>query len=474
MSRTLEDRASPARVPRDGTPEQKAHLPRNFGLGLLSGVVGEAARDFIHPQLILVGMVVVLVGDRPGLASVLAALVTIADKLGALGPQLVVGSRLEHLERKRPAFIALTSARAVVLAGLVGTLWLLADGVTTGRLALFYGVFFVSCMLGGSGHVAFMDMTARMIPPGRISRFFGLRNFFGGAVSVAVGFLVIQPILSAEEGAGAYLTLAVVGGTLMVAGTVLFWFVREGDGPRARERTTLGQSLRRGLRWLREDRSYRMYFWLRVAFRICFLTLAFFIPYGKAQLEVAGTGVSVAVLGGIMIGTLKLSRVVSAAVWGTVGDTYGYRVCLLGSGAAFTVSPLLALAAPHVPTAFAVPIPFTTVQLTLPIMVYLLALATFGVALQASVIGGQRFLLTCAPPHRRPSYVGFANTITSPLTLLPLLAAGVVHWLGMSALFALVALGGVLYVWGARHIAPDRSVTPEADEAGAVAVKAAD
>jgi hypothetical protein len=75
-------------------------------------------------------------------------------------------------------------------------------------------------------------------------------------------------------------------------------------------------------------------------------------------------------------------------------------------------------------------------------VLYILALAMYGFGIKAVIIGGQRFLITAAPRENRPSYVGFVNTLTSPLTLLPLLAGVAVEVVGMDLIFAVAAAGG--------------------------------
>jgi hypothetical protein len=83
--------------------------------------------------------------------------------------------------------------------------------------------------------------------------------------------------------------------------------------------------------------------------------------------------------------------------------------------------------------------------------------------MQASIIGGNRFLIRNAPPHRRISYVGFMNTITSPLALLPLVGAWVANTFGMTALFAGILSGGVLAIAAAVYMRPERTDEAPAD-----------
>jgi MFS family permease len=194
---------------------------------------------------------------------------------------------------------------------------------------------------------------------------------------------------------------------------------------------------------------------LRLAFRINYVGFAFFIPYGTERLAYAGPG-GLAVLGGILVAAMKASRVAASALWGRLADRLGSRTTLVAAGALQLAAILLALLAPLLPRAFEVPIPGLDRGFDLPLCTYLLAMGMLAAGLAGNMIGGHRLLITNAPPHRRASYVAFLNTVTSPLTLLPLAGAYLAATAGMGWLFAAVASGGVLAVYGAVRMEPDR------------------
>jgi hypothetical protein len=497
------DPATPSQLP--AANPAPGHSRRNYVLGTLNGIVGAVSMDFIHPELILAGLVMALTGSYW-----LVALVTIINKAGSLVPQLQVGAYVEHKPRKRPFYVALTLVRLAAAAVLLVAIHSMPAGAAW-TLAAFFAAYLVWCVCGGAGHVIFLDMVGRLIPLRRVGTFFGTREFWGGILSLVAGWLIIQPILDSNRGlvareaaprptapsppdaydphAGApapsaassvaarrvadplvrtrvadnYLLLAAVGGALSVLAMTLLAASREEPGPRARRPTTLRESLRRGFRWLREDPDYRAYFWLRISFRITYLALAFFIPFGVARLRYTAHPLGVVALGGIMLATIKGSRVLASALWGRVVDRLGDRACLVAAGSLFSLGPALMLLAPVLPHAFSLRVPFTDAVLDLPLAAYLVALAVVGAAFQASIIGGNRFLIGHAPPHRRISYVGFLNTVTSPLTLLPALGALVAQTLGVTALYVGIAGGGILFLVWALRLSPDRPDTETPD-----------
>jgi hypothetical protein len=436
---------------------------RNYLLGVWSGTIGTAAYDFIHPDLILAGLVFALTSRAFGSdwAFFLVAFLSIINKGGSLLPQLYVSSRLEHHARKRPFYILLTVVRALGAVMLLGSMALLAWRVDWLTLSLFYLSFLVISVCMGAGFVITLDMFGRMIRLDRIGTFLGTREFWGNALSLVGGLVVITPILERCRDSDdtnllvfSYFWLVAIGTSLTVVAMVLLILCHEEPGPRAKRRGTLVQSLIRGWRWVKRNADYRAYLWLRISFRFTDLGMTFFIPYGVEKLSATGSVAEVALLGGVMVAVFKLSRVLSSALWGWMVDRRGDRSCLIGTGLCFTLAPMLALAAPLMPACFSAPLPLTEARMDLPLAVYLLALVVMGAAYQGSIIGGNRFLIGRAPPRRRLSYIGFLNTVTSPLTLMPLVAAVVAATLGVTTLFIVIVGGGLLYLYWALRVKP--------------------
>ncbi len=328
------------------------------------------------------------------------ALVSITNKGGSLLPQLYVSSHLEHHARKRPFYIVLTFIRGFGAAAIVASMALLAWQVNVLTLTAFFAAFLLVSICMGAGYVITLDMFGRMIRMDRIGSFLGTREFWGNALSLVAGLVVVTPILERCRNsddmallAHSYLYLAAIGTTLTVVAMVLLILCHEEPGPRAKRRTTLAESLVRGWRWVKRNPDYRAYLWLRIAFRASDLGMVFFIPYGTQKLTDAADPAKVVLLGGVMVATFKFSRVLSSALWGWMVDHVGDRSCLVGTGVCFTAAPLLALLAPLLPPVFGVPIPLTSATLDLPLAVYLGAMVIIGAAYQGSIIGGNRFLI---------------------------------------------------------------------------------
>lgn len=431
-------------TPQDAVP----HHRRNHAIGVFAGAIGGVGISFIHPELVIAGMIY-SVTESP----TLVATVTILSKLGALGPQLLASSYFEHHPRKMPSFFRVMLLRGLIIVGLLASMWGLTIAVNAWTLTAFFAAFLLLWAFSGAGHVLFMDMVGRMINRSDVGVFFARRHILGNALAIAAGLVIIQPVLDLLPTPQNYLLLAIIGGALITFDMYLWTRARETEGPRAKNRTTFRESLKRGKEWLRADHNYRCYLGMRVAFRLNYLGLAFFIPYGVSQLPYRGPG-TLAMLGGIMVATMQVSRLIASALWGRVADSWGFRSCMVGGSLLFLLSAGLALLSPHLPEAFALAVPYTKYVFNLPIVMYFLALLMLGVGLQGLIIGQQKFLVTSAPEHRRGSYIGFMNTITCPLTLLPLVGAAMVKWVGMESIFWLVVFGSAMSTFYAARMQP--------------------
>jgi MFS family permease len=430
------------------------HVRRNTRLGVISGAVNGLAMNFLHPELVLVGFIAAVTESPWAIA-----LIPVINKGGTVGMQLLASGIMEHSPRRRPYWIAMSAGRVASLSVLIVSMYMMvrSDGIWP-WLGVFYAAFLVQCVLLGWSHVVLTDMIGRLIPPGRVGSFYGARSMIGGGLAVLTGFLVVQPLV---QNSGLfplnYLIVACIGAVL-VAGTCIVWALcREEDGHRAAQRTSLSESLRRGFHWLKVDHNYRCYLGMRSGFRIVFLCLAFFIPYGTIRLGYSQTTGGAAVLAGIMLGVLRGSGVLASILLGKLADGKGSYATMRTAGISLLAAPLLGLLAPVLPRLFEIPLPGLERGLDLPLLVYLLALAAFGVGIRADFIGGHHLLVVQAPPERRASYAAFCNTITAPLTLMPLLGAYLAETLGMTAVFVLAACGGVISLGSALQMRPPRS-----------------
>ncbi|MBT3269697.1 hypothetical protein HN371_21310 [Candidatus Poribacteria bacterium] len=402
-------------------------------MGVVSGTVGRLERSFLHVQLVLAAYVYELTQSNA-----LVGLLTTVTEAGMFGPQLYVSSLIEHRARKLPSFIVMHAARTVAVACMCAGVWVSASHVAAGLLLFFVACVFHRVLHGGSA-LAFTDIIGKTVDPRRYGGFLAWRAVLGGILALVTGFLVVQPILDRLAFPVSYAVLVGAGVAFTGISGFVFYLAREDPMERVPKRRGLSGVIRGGLADLRADRNYRLLLTLRLLMRANGLTLAFYVPYGVERLGASG-------MAGVFIGVISASRLASSPLWGRVSGGRGNRACLIWSGAFYALSPIAALAATRVPDPAAWSVPWLGFTLSLPLGVYLLSLALFGLALQGNIIARNAFIVEIAPDDRRPSYIAFLNTVSLPMSILPVLAGWTIGGStnGLDGLFIVVAVTGAL------------------------------
>ena len=307
------------------------NLRRNFFAHFTHGMLGMtgfrlvAAPTFVPAYLGLITGSPFLVGLGQSLQQAGAIL---SPSLGA--------SQIEHRRKILPVSITLGSLMRVQLLGLAIVGWLLSGE------ALVYATLFFLFLLGffmGSQRVAFQVVMAKVIPIKRRGRLQALRNVFGGGLAAALSYWAGKTVIEQNWLGNGYATTFAIAFVLTSIGLfVIARFMREPEAPTVRERMSLRQRLAQFPELL-ADRDYRNYLiaqGLAMAGRI---SIPFCILYAG---EVMG-------LSGETVGLLSLAFLgadtVSNAVWGPLGDRFGFRLVMIVAIAVWLASMLLLLVA---------------------------------------------------------------------------------------------------------------------------------
>ncbi len=419
-----------------GTSALPPHAKTNFVLAVINGATGNLSDCFLNPQLILAGFLYLLTGSKA-----LVGLLMIVESAGQMWPQLFVSRYIEHWPRKRPFYIAATCLRIVGLITLMVSMVLMGRYMDARQVLPSWtlGLFFLGRLMHRSGDggalLVFLDMVGGSIDERQRGKLFAARGFFGDALAMVAGPLLVQPILKHYGAPTNYLMLSGIGAGILMFGWTVYCFIHERPNENPIPERTFKEVLADGMDLLRRDRMYRRLLVYRILVRVATLTLAFYVPFGTDRLGAVG-------MGGVFVGLLGASRLVSAPVWGYVCDRFGSRYCLTGASAGYMLAPILALLAVHLPRAYGVPLPWGHVTLTLPLSMFLLALVVFGLGQRADFIADSSFLLDHAPADRSCSYQAFLSLVTLPMTLLPGLAGWLADqpWCGLERLFAAITL----------------------------------
>jgi len=445
-------------VQSEPTPEAERIGRRNFRLGVASGALGQLSMGFIHPHLVLAAFVLYMTGSNA-----LVGLAVTITWFGLRWPQLYLSSKLEHRPRKKPFYVMAVIARTLALTGMMVSMWLVGTG--EGKLALvpFFIAYFVFRSCQGCGQLPVMDILGQTLDPRRLGGFFAWRAVIGYTLASVGGFFIIQPILDRVGAPMNYALLVLLALVLMSIGSVLFAMAHEDESCEPPRPRNMRETFAGAAQMLRDDSNYRAILIVRFLIMVNALALAFYVPFGVGRLGAVG-------MSGVFVGCMFLSRLLSSLVWGWLSDKRGNRTVLAIVGLLFAAAPLLALGAPRLPEVFLWSLPGTSVQLNLPICVYLLTLFLVGLSLQGMMIGVNAFVLEAAPPDRRPSYIAFISTVTMPMAFVPLIVGALIGSVPerLDILFGVVAVSGIATFLAALHL---RDVRPRDADARAAAAQ---
>lgn len=390
------------------------HLPRNFGLGVASGIAYNLYQTVANASLVMTWFVSELTHSN-----LLISLLMPIEQGGWYFPQLLLSGYLQRQSRTLPVYRIVGVVRLASAGGMALSVLLLDDPKI--MLAAFFVLFAANSLAGGVGGLPFMDVIAKTIPPTRRGSFFGWRRLIGGSLGLAGGALV-KVVLSPDFGLtfpDNYALLFSLGFLSMIGVVGTFSLIVE---PPEREvnlqRVSLGEQLRRAVRLPVHHTSYGCFLGLRLAVIAANYALPFYAVYARRALNAPEDMVGTYLIGSTLAGVL------SNLIWSRVGDRRGNRMLMRLVALTASLAPALALLIARLPE--------TGLDKSL---IFTLVFVLSGAHQTSSFIGGGNYLLELAPSSERALYVGFTNTTIGVAVFTSPLGGAIVDWLGFEPLF---------------------------------------
>lgn len=417
------------------------HVRFNFTVNVLDGAFFGFALGFASFVTVIPLFVSTLTDS-----SVLIGLIAAMHSIGWQLPQLLTANRVARLRRYKPFLLFMTlNERLPFFALAVVALLVPAIGREWALILTFLLVTW-QAMGGGLGGTAWQTMVAKLMPTDLRGTFYGMQssaaNLLSSGSAVAAGVIL-------EAWRSKYWLLLQTGGSALFAGVLLetlnsaqgfalcfflagvsmmisFGFLaatRESEAPAMRETArTPGEFWRALGRIVRQDSNFRMFIIARTMAQVASVGVAFYTVYAARRFGMD------AATAGVMTGVLLISQVIANPIFGWLGDRYSHRlmfalgVLLAGAGAA------LAMVAPALEWFY--------------IVFALAGLANAGLWPTINAL-----TVEFGSESERPYYIGLANTLVAPITLLaPILGGWVADSVGYEATFGIAAVSSVLTV----------------------------
>jgi MFS family permease len=388
----------------------RKHLRYNIAVNLLDGGFFGAAIGFASFGTILPLFVASMTNS-----ATLIGLVPAIHSAGWLFPQLFTANFTSRLRRyKRTVLLATIHERIPFLGFALVALLLPRIGLQAGLIITF---FFLTWQGLGGGFTAnpWTSMISKIIPPEARGTFFGTQaavaNLLISASAIGAGYL-----LNSYESPFDFTICFLIAGLFFTFSWIALALTREpADHEKVLDENPAPFWHGAG-RILKRDKNFNWFLSARMLSQFATMGFSFYIVYALRRFHMD------AITAGYLTATLTIAQTVANAGMGWWGDRVGHRLMLIIGAAAAALSSLLAWFAPSIVWFF-------------PIFVLT------GFANVSIWTNGMTMTVDFSGENERPFYIGLAQTLTAPVTILaPLIGGWIADTQGFVGTFAWSAM----------------------------------
>jgi len=394
-------------------PEIRGSLKHNLIYNLIDGGFFGMAIGFASFVTVL-PLFVSNMTDSP----ILIGLIPAIHSMGWQLPQLLIADRVARLSRYKPMVLWLTIQERLPFLGLAAVAWFLPRIGNKIGLVVTFTLLIWQGLGGGVTATAWQSMIAKIIPPDRRGTFYGAQsaaaNLLASISAILAGYL-LENLPNPQNYVACFL-LACVSMTIS-------WFALAQT--REPERIPSNIPPNRSAFWqglgsiLRRDMNFRWFLAVRMLSQFAIMAFAFYTVYAVRTLGMSE--ISVGLMTGVYLGT----QIAVNPLMGWLGDHWGHRTLLEAGALAAAASALLAWWAPS-PDWF--------------YLVFILA----GIATVSVWTISLAMILEFGEEADRPAYIGLANSLIAPATILaPFVGGWLAELAGYPAAFFASSIGGL-------------------------------
>jgi MFS family permease len=331
-------------------------------------------------------------------SATLIGLVPAIHGAGWLLPQLFTATHTARLRRYKRTVLRMTIHERLPFLGFAIVALLLPRIGLQAGLVLTFMLLIWQGLGGGFTANSWTSMISKIMPPESRGTFFGtqaaLANLFISAAAIGAGYL-----LGGYESPFDFVACFLIACLFFTISWFFLALTREpADNEKVIEENP--QPFWHGAgRILKRDRNFNWFLAARILSQFATMGFAFYIVYALRRFQMD------AVTAGYLTATLTISQTVANASMGWLGDRVGHRLMLIVGAASALLSSLLAWFAPSLAWFF-------------PIFVLT------GFANVSIWTNGMTMTVDFSGESERPFYIGLAQTLTAPATILAPLIGG--------------------------------------------------
>ena len=390
------------------------NVRHNFVVSVLDGVFFGFGLGFAS-SVTVIPLFVNSLTDSTLLIGLIASIQTIGWQL----PQLLMAGRVARLRRYKPLTVLMSFHERWPFFGLALVAWSLPALGPQMTLVLTYALLIWQALGGGFTATAWQSMTGKIMPPNRRGTFWGIQGA-GVNLMTSLGAVIAGLLLAALSSPLDYSLCFLLAGLFMLVSWAFLAMTREPENPAESVAPSHHKSRHSLAAILRSDTNFRWFLAARIFAQIAWTAISFYTIYAVRHFGMDER------TAGWMTGLLALTHMVASPLVGAAGDRWGHRFVFTAGALLMAASALLALAAPELGWFFIV----------------------FGLAGIFNAINWTTTLamtVEFGTESQRPLYIGLANTLVGPASLLAPIAGG---WLaetfGFQTTFLMSAISGLL------------------------------
>ena len=400
----------------------RRHLRHNVTVNLMDGGFFGLAIGFVSFSTILPLFVASMTDS-----ATLIGLVPAIHAAGWLLPQLFTANYTSRLRRYKRTVLKLTIHERLPFLGFALVAFLLPRiGIEAGLVISFLLLIWQG-LGGGFTANPWTSMISKIIPSDSRGTFFGTQaavaNLFISAAAVGAGYL-----LEWFDSPYDFMYCFLIASMFFTVSWFALAMTREpADHAKVIEENPAPFWHGAGT-ILKRDKNFNWFLTARILSQFATMGFAFYIVYALRRFEMSE------VTAGYLTATLTIAQTVANAGMGWLGDRVGHRLMLIVGAASATLSSLLAWFAPSLAWFF-------------PIFVLT------GFANVSIWTNGMTMTVDFSDEKERPFYIGLAQTLTAPATIVaPLIGGwiadtqGFVITFGLSSMLSVVMMSILIFL----------------------------
>jgi len=351
-------------------------------------------------------------------SAILIGLIPAIHATGWQLPQLFIAKRVAHQKRYKPMMLVLTTQERLPFLGLAIVAWFTPSLGARTALIITFALLIWQGLGGGFTATAWTSLIAKIFPSDRRGTFLGAQSSAANALA-SVGAIFAGIILEKIVGSSGFALCFLLAFLVII---ISFYFLAQTREPEsepidvADESTSYWAYLRA---ILKRDRNFCWFLIARITTIFALMGVAFYTVYAVGQKGVTDLGI------GIMTSILLVTQILANPIMGWLGDHWNRRGIMEIGMLAATASGLLAWKAVN------------------PNWFYLVFILT-GIANVAAWTIGMAMILEFGYESERPAYIGLANTLVAPASILaPFLGGWLAQVYGYPAAFLASAIAGI-------------------------------